>query len=126
MCLLFGPGRRGGEGGAGGGGRVMELCFFCCLGGWRVCCLGCLGVFFAVWAGGEFMFLLFGQVACFFLLFGPGAGVHSLTSLPGSSVRGPTTKRPSSNKNTGAVQSLEVPRWNIPKDGESNGTENGK
>ena len=40
-------------------------------------------IFFAVWAGGALTFLLFGW----------GTGIHSLTSLPGSSLRGPTTKK---------------------------------
>ena len=70
-----------------GEGRVGAF-FCCCLGGGRV-------LFFAVWAGVVFLFLLFGQGACscfcclgrgrvlfllfgrgscfFFLLFGPGA-----------------------------------------------------
>ena len=59
------------------GGRVF---FFCCLGGVRV-------LIFAVWAG-----------ACFFLLFGRGTGVHSLTGLPGSSSSDPTTKKTKQKK----------------------------
>ena len=70
FCLLF--------------GRVACFCllfgrlrfFFCLLLG-RVACL-----FFAVWAGGYF-----------FLLFGRGSGVHSLTGLPGSSSSDPATKK---------------------------------
>ena len=42
---------------------------------------GACHFFFAVWAG-----------ACFFLLFGRGTGVHSLTGLPGLS-SDPTTKK---------------------------------
>ena len=89
--------------------------FFCCLGVWA----GGVFFFFAVWAGGVFFFLLFGRGACsffcclgggvfFFLLFGPGAfffllfgrgtGVHSLTRLPGSSLRDPTTKETEQQK----------------------------
>ena len=54
--------------------------FFCCLGGGRV-------LFFAVWAG-----------RVFFLLFGRGTGVHSLTRLPGSSLSDPTTKETEQQK----------------------------
>ena len=43
-----------------------ERVLFCCLGGWA-----CLS--FAVWAGGVFLFLMFGPGACFFFwLFGRG------------------------------------------------------
>ena len=72
--------------------------FFCCLGGgvFFFCCLG----------GGVFCFLLFGPGACvffFFLLFGRGTGVHSLTRLPGSSLSDPTTKETEQQKkNTGS------------------------
>ena len=92
--------------------RPFRAFFFCCLGGWVCsffCCLG--GVFFfffAVWAGAcscfcclggdVFSFLLFGPVACFFLLFGRGPGVHSLTRLPGSSLSDPTTKETEQKK----------------------------
>ena len=69
-------------------------CFhFCCLGG---ACLfvavysalslrfGRVFLFFvAVWAGDVFIFVLFAR----------GMGVHSLTGLPGSSLRCPTTKK---------------------------------
>ena len=66
-----------------GGGRVF---FFCCLGGGRV-------LFFAVWAGD----------VCFFLLFGRGTGVHSLTRLPGSSLSDPTPQgTEQQKKNTGS------------------------
>ena len=68
--LLFGPG----------------ACFFCCLG-------GCMFVFFCSLGGVLFVFWLFGRGPCFFLLFGRGTGVHSLTGLPGSSLSDPTTKR---------------------------------
>ena len=105
--------------------------FFCCLGGWRVFVLlfgpGVV-FFFAVWAGGVFFFfLLFGPggvffllwaEACFFfavwaggvfflLLFGRVTGVHSLTGLPGSSLRDPTTKKTKQQKkNTGSLHSV--------------------
>ena len=62
-----------------GRGRVR---FFCCLGEGRV-------YLFAVWAGG-----------IFFLLLGQGTGVHSLTSLPISSLRDPTTKKDQTAKQT--------------------------
>ena len=66
-------------------GRVSFVC--CCLGGWHV-------------------FLLFGRVACFLLLFVRGTGVHSLTGLPGSSVRDQTTKKTKQQKkNTGSGRS---------------------
>ena len=69
------------------------------------CCLG----------GGRFFCLLFGQGACyvfcclgwacfFFVLYGRGTGVHSLTGLPGSSSSDPTTKKTKQQKNdTGSV-----------------------
>ena len=61
-------------------------CCFCCLGGVRVC-------FAAFWARGVFILLLFGR----------GTEVHSLTGLPGSSLRGPTTKKTKQQKqNTGS------------------------
>ena len=68
------------------------LCFFAvwaraCL---CFCCLGGVRVFFAVWA--EDMF--------FFWLFGRGAGVHSLTGLPGLSLSDPTTKTDQTAKKT--------------------------
>ena len=53
--------------------------------------------FFAAWAGGVFVFL-FGQGACFLLLFGRGTGVHSLTGMPGSSLRGTTTEKTKQQK----------------------------
>ena len=72
-----------------GSGRVL---FFCCLGGGRVFFFGCLGggrvLVFAVWAG-----------CVFFLLFGRGTGVHSLTGLPGSSLKEPTKKTKQQKKN---------------------------
>ena len=63
---------------------------------------GRVAFFFAVWAGA--FFFLFGRVSFFFfdcclgggrffLLFGRGTGVHSLTGLPGSSSSDPTTKK---------------------------------
>ena len=82
-------------------GRVA--CFvFCCLGGGRV-------PFFAVWAGGRvfvfavwaevvFFFLLFGRESWFFLLFGGETGGHSLTGLPGSSLKDPRTKKTKQEK----------------------------
>ena len=60
-------------------------------------CLGGVRVFLLFGPGGRVYFLLFGRAgerACLFcLLFGLGTGVHSLTGLPGSSLRGPTTKK---------------------------------
>ena len=81
-----------------GGGRVFfcglgaGVFLFCCLGGGHFCCLGgghvflcCLGrgpvCFFAVCAGGVFFL-----------------GVHSLTGLPGLSLRDPTTKKTKQQK----------------------------
>ena len=72
----------------------------CCLGGWACLC-----------------FLLFGRGSCFFLLFGRGACMFfllfdSLTGLPGSSLREPTTektkqqKTKKKKKNTGSLPSL--------------------
>ena len=75
--------------------------------------------FFAVWAGGSCLFLLFGRTgdgACFFavwaalicwfivLLFGRGTGVHSLTGLPARLSGAQQQKRPnnSNTKNTGS------------------------
>ena len=84
---LFG---RAGEGrvcffavwGAGAGGQSL---FFLPFGRVRVhffsVWAGCMFIVFAVWAGGRF-----------FWLSGRGTGVHSLTGLPGSALRGPTTK----------------------------------
>ena len=87
--------------------RARDAVFFCCL-GWGVAgggwfyCLGGRGrgrvfFFFAVWAGGVFILLLFGRVS-FFLLFGRRTGVHSLTGQPGSALRGPTTKKTKQQK----------------------------
>ena len=50
-------------------------------------------VFFAVWAAGVFIFCCLGGGVFHFLLIGRATGVHSLTGLPGSSLRGPTTKK---------------------------------
>ena len=97
----------------GGGGRGVHSFFavwaggvflFCCLGGgpcfFVFCCLG----------RGRVVFLLFGRGgrgggsggggggACFFLLFGRGMGVHSLTGLPGLSSSDPTTKKTKQQK----------------------------
>ena len=49
---------------------------------------------FAVWAGVVFFFAVWagGVCVCFFV-FGRGTGVYSLTGLPGSSLRDPTTKK---------------------------------
>ena len=53
-----------------------------------------------------FCFLLFGRVACFFLLlFGRGTGVHSITGLPGSSLSDPARKATKQQK-TGSELSL--------------------
>ena len=100
-----------------------EACLFvCCLGGGSYLFFSCLGggevgggggvLFFAVWAGGEkraCVFCCLGGVACsffcclgggscLFLLFGRGTGVHSLTGLPGSAFRGPTTQKTKQQK----------------------------
>ena len=66
--------------------------FFSCLSGGSCffCCLGRVHFFFAVWAGGMF----------FVSLFGRGTRVHSLTGLPGSSLRDPTTKKTKQQKKT--------------------------
>ena len=54
-----------------------------------------------------FCFLLLGRTACCFcLLFGRGAGVHSLTGLPGSSLRGPTTKDQTAKTKHGFQQGM--------------------
>ena len=78
---------------------------FCCLGGVRVvfCCLAGCRVFFCCLGGWRFLF--------FFLLFGRGTGVHSLTGLPGLSVRDPTTKKTKQQKkqNTGSHYSCIDP-----------------
>ena len=81
--------------------------FFFCLGRWRFfffffavwagtcsffCCLGRRRFFFAVWARACFFFFAVWAGGVFFLLFGRGTGVHSLTRLPGSSLSDPTTK----------------------------------
>ena len=79
---------------AGGGVRVF---FGCCLG-------GC--VFFFCWLGGGRVFCFFvlvvfcclGGGACFFWRFGRATGVHSLTGLPGSCLRGPTSKKTKQEK----------------------------
>ena len=89
-------------GGRGAGVKRVGRFFFCCLGGGRgfFCCLG----------GGVFFFLLFGPEACFFfffLLFGRGTGVHSLTRLPGSSLSDPTTRETEQQKKTRVPQK----RW---------------
>ena len=79
------------------GGRVF---FAVCAGGvFFVCCLGGGVFFFAVWAGGVLIFFAAwpGGVG-FFLLFGRGTGVHSLTSLPGSSSSDPATKKTKQQK----------------------------
>ena len=82
--------------------RPFRACFLCCLGGGvfifllfgrgggRIC-FCCLG-------GGVVFFLLFGRGSCFVVLFGRGTGVHSLTGLPGSSSRGPTTTKTKQQK----------------------------
>ena len=89
-CGRFFPVWAGGRAGGGGGREFFAVWagnYFCCLVGGRVIC-------FAVWAGACVSVLLFGPGwSCFFLLFGRGAGVHSLTGLPGSSLTGPTTKK---------------------------------
>ena len=95
------------------GGRVYFFavwaggrdCFVCCFGAGRVF-FGCLGwwllfffallvgrgtFFLAVWAGSCFPFFCCLGGCRFFLLFGRGTGIHSLTGLPGSSLRDPIT-----------------------------------
>ena len=71
-----------------------------------------------------FMFLLFGRAACFFLLFGRGTGVHSLTGLPGSSLSDPTTKKDRTakkkngfrvSKSIGAVRPVRLEMYRIGK-----------
>ena len=80
------------------------------------CCLG--GSFFLLFGRVRVHFLLFGRLSCFlfavwagggrafFLLFGWGTGVHSLTGLPGSSSSDPTTKKTKQQKkkNTGSIK----------------------
>ena len=84
--LLFGPGACVFFVFAVWAGGVVV--FFCCLGRGRV-------IVFAVWAGGR----------AFFLLFGRGTGVHSLTGLPGLSSSDPTTKKDqTAKKNTGSMR----------------------
>ena len=65
--------------------------------------------FFAVWAGGVF----------FFLLFGRGTGVHSLTRLPGSSLSDPTTKETEQQKKKrvprGSARSYKKKMFSIAK-----------
>ena len=103
-------------------GRVPFL--FCCLGGERDFLLfGRVHVFFfAVWAGGGVFFFAVWAAACLFFgcLCGgaclflcclgrervfvsavwAGTGVHSLTGLPGTSVRIPTRKKTNSQTKT--------------------------
>ena len=100
MCFIFcclGGGRVlffavwvGGGGGVGGGGA-----FFFFFAVWAGACS-----FFAVWAGACFFFCCLGLGRVFFLLFGRGTGVHSLTRLPGSSLSDPTTKETEQQKKT--------------------------
>ena len=77
------------------GGGV--LVFFCCLGGGRVFSfllfvrVACF--FFAVWAGCVLVFCCLGGGRFFFVAVWAGAGVHSLTGLPGSSLSDPTRKK---------------------------------
>ena len=91
------------------------------------------GVLFAVWTGpgeagrgeGVLILLLFGRGACllfcclaagrafffFFFLFAVwvGTGVHSLTGLAGSALRGPTTRKTKQQEtNTGSAGSTPV------------------
>ena len=72
------------------GGRGEEGVCFCCLGGAACSFLCCLG--------GGISFLLFGRSRVFLLLFGRGTGVHSLTGLPDSAFRGPTTQKTKQQK----------------------------
>ena len=51
-------------------------------------------------------FLLFGRGAGVSLLFGQGTGVHSLTGLPGSSLRDPTTKKTKQQKKKRVPETL--------------------
>ena len=115
FCLLFGRG----------------TCFFLLFRRWRVCFCslgvvwaGDVFFFFAVWAVCMIFFAVWaewrGEGSVFFLLFGWGAfcfcclggvvffvavwagdGVHSLTGLPGSCLRDPTTKKTKQQKKHG-------------------------
>ena len=78
---------------AGCSGGVF--CFFWLFGrGLFFCCLGRVDmVFLAVWAAGVLFFCCWGGWLFLFLLSGRGTGVHSLTGLPGSSLRDPATKK---------------------------------
>ena len=80
LFLLFGPG----------------ACFF-------VCCLGRGACSFFCCLGGGFFFCCLGREHVFFLLFGRGTGVHSLTGLLGSSLSDPTTKKTKQQKTTTRV-----------------------
>ena len=106
--LLFGRGPRPRPNTLGRGGGVLIFLLF----GQGAC------FFFAVWAWGVFLFLLFGlgrvlfllfrrgrvlfvaiwAGGVFFLLFVQGTGVHSLTRLPGLSLSDPTTKETEQQK----------------------------
>ena len=96
-------------------GRVFSF-FFCCLG---------RGVFIfpPVWAGVVFCVVLFrrggggccfavwaGDVFLLLLLFGRGTRVHSLTGLPGSSLRDPATQKTKQQKKT--KKKKRVPSFN--------------
>ena len=99
----------GGAGGGGGGGRagglgrggmliflLFGLCAFLLLfgrAGERACFF-----FFFVFGRGVFTFLLSGQGRVYVLLFGRGTGVHLLTGLPGSALKGTTTKKTKQQK----------------------------
>ena len=83
----------------------MCVCFAVWAGVICVCCLGGVALlffllcrratcfFFAVCAGTDVVFLLFGRGQDLLLLFERGPGIHPLTNLPGRAVKGPTTKK---------------------------------
>ena len=76
------------------------MLIFCCLGGVRVDFLlfGRGACYFCCLGGGRVFFCCLGRGRVFFLVFGRGTGVHSLTGLPGSSLRDPTTKKTNHHK----------------------------
>ena len=99
---------------------LPNVCFLCCLGGWRVCfffcCLGggACRFFFSVWRGACSLFFLFGRGACsffavwaggvFLVCYLGGGREFTLTGLPGSSLSDPTTKKTKQQKkNTGSL-----------------------
>ena len=104
-------------------------CFFCCLGEWRCFCFllfGPVRVFFAVWAGGVFIVLLFGRGGggggrVFFCCLGGG---REFTHLPVCLARLQATqqqKRPTgSNENVAAAWTVLFSKnrltcwWQVP------------